>query len=384
MQAVILIISATFHVAAHCTWSLEDATSRDRSAQCMEALPSAVLMQYDVKQRKTVAQLSAEEAELAQTRRRKRADVESHPGGEENGSKAPAEPYRYDRLKWLLDRARANSRKSGAPPLDYAMDVDYLHDANNPLEDIVSSPGDSPGGPGASSGRRRPWTWSGEKEEYQAPVPPTDSKTFSEDVGCTTVETSSATLSIFSSDTVSKPGTPCVFGADVRDEGYHCIMDAGKHGLYGWCYTTKDGSTWGSCSEYCPLSGQAGILERRIDAMDKLVAKVLAKVRGINDSVYASGTPAQNSDAPSEAEDIVRDNPKDAEEKSAKPGKSEKTEASEPEELLYSSLGQDWAQAENSNKVERKDRSGIALVSKGVQLAQILKRASSASKNSKI
>eukprot|EP00927_Polykrikos_kofoidii_P073877 TRINITY_DN69894_c0_g1_i1.p1 TRINITY_DN69894_c0_g1~~TRINITY_DN69894_c0_g1_i1.p1 ORF type:complete len:332 (-),score=64.03 TRINITY_DN69894_c0_g1_i1:274-1212(-) len=51
--------------------------------------------------------------------------------------------------------------------------------------------------------------------------------------------------------TTSPPGTPCVFGVDVLDEGWHCIMEAGDpYGDFGWCWTGKN--SWGSCSEDCP------------------------------------------------------------------------------------------------------------------------------------
>jgi len=64
----------------------------------------------------------------------------------------------------------------------------------------------------------------------------------------------------------SPAGTPCLFGTDNRDEGWHCIMDAGKYGSLGWCWTSKSHSSWGPCSEHCPLFGQAGVLGKKIDA----------------------------------------------------------------------------------------------------------------------
>jgi len=64
----------------------------------------------------------------------------------------------------------------------------------------------------------------------------------------------------------SEPGTPCVFGADVRDEDSHCIMEE-EYGSYGWCYTSKDQTSWGSCSENCPLVGQHAILGKKLDQL---------------------------------------------------------------------------------------------------------------------
>lgn len=64
---------------------------------------------------------------------------------------------------------------------------------------------------------------------------------------------------------VSPAGTPCVFGVDDADEGSHCIYDNGVYGSFGWCYTSKEGSSWGSCSESCPLYGPFDILGTKLD-----------------------------------------------------------------------------------------------------------------------
>jgi len=68
--------------------------------------------------------------------------------------------------------------------------------------------------------------------------------------------------------TTSPFGTPCVFGVDLRDEGSHCIMEGGKYGSLGWCYTSKDGQSWGSCSESCPLFGPSKVLGAKINKLD--------------------------------------------------------------------------------------------------------------------
>jgi len=65
-----------------------------------------------------------------------------------------------------------------------------------------------------------------------------------------------------------KEGTECVFGVDPRDEGKHCIQQNGKYGQYGWCFTTKDKTKWGSCGAGCPMFGQEGTLAKRIREME--------------------------------------------------------------------------------------------------------------------
>jgi len=79
--------------------------------------------------------------------------------------------------------------------------------------------------------------------------------------------------------TIAQPGTPCVFGVDDRDEGSHCIMEDGKYGSYGWCFTSNDTSSWGSCNEHCPLFGVAKVLADKIEALErKLAAKDFASM----------------------------------------------------------------------------------------------------------
>jgi len=73
----------------------------------------------------------------------------------------------------------------------------------------------------------------------------------------------------------ASPGTACVFGIDLRDEGGHCIMET-QFGALGWCYTRKDKSEWGSCNEHCRLAGLDGVLEAKADA-------VAAKLNEVSD-----------------------------------------------------------------------------------------------------
>lgn len=76
--------------------------------------------------------------------------------------------------------------------------------------------------------------------------------------------------------TTSPPGTPCVFGVDPRDEGFHCILDDSTYGSLGWCYTSSGKSRWGSCGEQCPLFGQAAKLEKQLKDLH-------ARLRNITD-----------------------------------------------------------------------------------------------------
>eukprot|EP00927_Polykrikos_kofoidii_P082760 TRINITY_DN8310_c0_g1_i1.p1 TRINITY_DN8310_c0_g1~~TRINITY_DN8310_c0_g1_i1.p1 ORF type:complete len:413 (+),score=79.82 TRINITY_DN8310_c0_g1_i1:76-1314(+) len=75
--------------------------------------------------------------------------------------------------------------------------------------------------------------------------------------------------------TISPAGTPCVFGVDDADEGSHCIFDDGVYGSFGWCYTSKGSTSWGSCSESCPLYGPFKILGTKVD-------EILRRLKSLN------------------------------------------------------------------------------------------------------
>jgi len=73
-------------------------------------------------------------------------------------------------------------------------------------------------------------------------------------------------------------GMPCAFGVTPGDEGEHCIHDGGRFGSFGWCYTDAERTQWGSCSEACPPGGSTELLAARIDALTEKVQAALAKV----------------------------------------------------------------------------------------------------------
>mmetsp|Transcript_85865 Transcript_85865/g.165295 ORF Transcript_85865/g.165295 Transcript_85865/m.165295 type:complete len:333 (-) Transcript_85865:70-1068(-) len=82
--------------------------------------------------------------------------------------------------------------------------------------------------------------------------------------------------------TTSPAGTPCVFGVDPRDEGSHCIMEGGKYGSFGWCFTSKSKQSWGACSESCPLFGPSKVLGAKINKLDsELGDRVRAEVKKV-------------------------------------------------------------------------------------------------------
>jgi len=97
--------------------------------------------------------------------------------------------------------------------------------------------------------------------------------------------------------TTSPAGTPCVFGVDPRDEGSHCIMEGGKYGSFGWCYTSKSRQSWGSCSESCPLFGPSKVLGAKINKLDSALGdtvrrelkKILGDTRQENTTVPTHG-----------------------------------------------------------------------------------------------
>mmetsp|Transcript_54262 Transcript_54262/g.129341 ORF Transcript_54262/g.129341 Transcript_54262/m.129341 type:complete len:200 (+) Transcript_54262:93-692(+) len=72
---------------------------------------------------------------------------------------------------------------------------------------------------------------------------------------------------------VSAPGSACWFGVDPADEAEHCVPDE-AYGSFGWCYTAADKSTWGVCSEDCPLFGPPAILGGELDSVKAATAEL--------------------------------------------------------------------------------------------------------------
>lgn len=94
---------------------------------------------------------------------------------------------------------------------------------------------------------------------------------------CTTMETSKNQKSQAFTATIAPEDTPCVFGLDDRDEGEHCV-EQHEYGSFGWCWTKKDRSEWGSCGGTCPLVGKNKILGDRIGRAEKMMKKLTSAV----------------------------------------------------------------------------------------------------------
>lgn len=73
-------------------------------------------------------------------------------------------------------------------------------------------------------------------------------------------------------------GDKCFFGISEADEGAHCIYDQGRYGAYGWCYTKKDKSRWGSCLETCTVRGPPKVLKLHIDRLSKKLKDILKEL----------------------------------------------------------------------------------------------------------
>lgn len=108
---------------------------------------------------------------------------------------------------------------------------------------------------------------------------------------------------------VSPPGTPCVFGVDDRDEGSHCIMDDGRYGSFGWCFTDKIRESWGSCGETCPLVGQSKILGDKLQDLNGQIAEFLNVTKTVATNTTMNAT---TSSPPAPADNLISDNSSNA------------------------------------------------------------------------
>lgn len=96
----------------------------------------------------------------------------------------------------------------------------------------------------------------------------------------------------------AKEGSPCVFGADDRDEGAHCIPEDGKYGSNGWCWTKKDRSEWGSCNGHCPLFGEPKAIADKLDSVAQAVGDLVTKVAAPTVPATTPTAPATASTTP--------------------------------------------------------------------------------------
>lgn len=78
---------------------------------------------------------------------------------------------------------------------------------------------------------------------------------------------------------VAAAGSHCVFGVDTLDEGYHCIEQGGDFGPNGWCWTSKDRSAWGRCSDDCPLTGPQKVLAEKLDNISGKLDNISAALK---------------------------------------------------------------------------------------------------------
>lgn len=120
-------------------------------------------------------------------------------------------------------------------------------------------------------------------------------------INCTTKSDSRAYVTGY---TTAPNGTPCIFGLDARDEGSHCIIDDGKYGSFGWCYTSEDMYSWGSCSENCPLFGPAKVLGAKIDRLQEELkedAEASGKKNGTAPGVDGMNTSSPTAKKPGDA-----------------------------------------------------------------------------------
>lgn len=117
------------------------------------------------------------------------------------------------------------------------------------------------------------------------------------------------------------PGSPCVFGVDVRDENSHCIYEDGAYGSFGWCFTTSDRSEWGACNEHCPMYGPPSTLGKKIDNVSKKLDSVVKKLSPDDTSNEVDEASTTTEATPNEAAEAQADEGADAKGKGKGKGK---------------------------------------------------------------
>jgi hypothetical protein len=171
----------------------------------------------------------------------------------------------------LLQRGRLQRE----PVLD-EWEKDYIQD-DPPFESLVNDTSSKTNGAESVSGTTGDWAWDGVDNGLRS------SST------CVTRSDSRANSPI-DGYTTSPADTPCVFGVDDRDEGSHCMLDGEKYGSFGWCYTSADKTSWGSCSEGCPLYGYAGELGKEIETLKSEIARLGGSVDNVNSTTAIGGS----------------------------------------------------------------------------------------------
>jgi len=152
--------------------------------------------------------------------------------------------------------------------------------------------------------------------------------------------------------TASPPGTPCVFGVDDRDEGSHCIFEQETYGSLGWCWTSTDKTTFGACSESCPLYGPSAVLGNEIRKMGKELKEVIheemKKVVGNTSQAVSAAVdgPAANGTKPGEGEETG----KEAAANKEKTAEDEKADTKDSSDKQHGT--------ETKDKVEETDKQG--------------------------
>lgn len=164
-----------------------------------------------------------------------------------------------------------------AYPKEPLLDEDYINDANNSLDKFTEK--------GQRDTRTRQADSNQDLDSMSDPAADANANGSDESPTCVTKADPRAVAAGY---TTAAPGTPCVFGVDVRDEGKHCVADP-EYGSFGWCFTDNVRRSFGSCSEDCPMSGPRGVLQRKIDAMDKAVSELLDKMKDKAKSVEEKG-----------------------------------------------------------------------------------------------